>query len=76
MLTPQLQIIKKRLENLTRHGIDGTEPLFKELQQLEALLNEIEAKSAKTLNENLMVITCRATTSGPGEYCSCCGKKL
>jgi hypothetical protein len=76
MLTPQLKIIKERLEKMKRYNIDGTESLLAELQQIERLLDEAEEKTSKSLNESRAAIMCRAVTSGPGEYCSCCGKKL
>jgi hypothetical protein len=76
MLTPQLKIIKERLESMKRYNVDGTEPLFAELQQIEQLLDEVDAKYQKTLHESRAAIMCRAVTSGPGEYCSCCGKKF
>jgi hypothetical protein len=76
MLTPQLKIIKERLENMKRYNVDGTESLFAELQQIERLLDEIDDKYQKTLHESHAAIMCRSVTSGPGEYCSCCGKKL
>ena len=76
MLTPQLAIIKKRLENSTRFDIDGSEPLYQELIRLENLLNDIESKTVRRLEESEIIKCARATTSGPGNYCSCCGKSL
>jgi hypothetical protein len=76
MLTPQLAIIKKRLETSTRYNVDGSEPLYQELIRLENLLNDIEGKTMQRLEESEVIKCCRATTSGPGNYCSCCGKAL
>ena len=76
MLTPQLKIIKERLINMKRFSIDGTESLLLELQQLEKLLDEADAKFEKTIQENLAANMCRSVTSGPGDHCSCCGRRI
>ena len=76
MLTPQLQIVFNRLEGSKRYGVDGSEPLYQELIQLDKLLDDVNVQREKTLEESRTLIKCSATTSGPGNYCSCCGKSL
>jgi hypothetical protein len=77
MLTPQLKVIRERLEQMSkRYNVDGTEPLLQELIQLDKLLTSIEAKQTKSLDEDRMIKSAFAMTSGPGEYCNCCGRKL
>jgi hypothetical protein len=76
MLTPQLAMIKKRLEASKRYNVDGSEPLYQELLVLERHLDVVQAKTPKTLTEGYVIECCNAMTSGPGEYCSCCGKAI
>ena len=79
MLPSKLHEIQQRLRKKGPTAITGEKPLLEELDKLDALLEKVN--KPQSLDEGAianreMLRQIMAITSGPGEYCSACGRKL
>lgn len=75
MLPPKLREIKNALEKRRIQSSTGEEALLEELRQLERLIDRLKETNLSFLGESFER-GAMGVTSGPGGYCTCCGRKL